>query len=78
MIVGPGLISEGQYSKARQNLLQKMKDILDKNDSFLCYTLSDISSSESSDNDEDDDIPWDDMNHGKSKEELEQIECFKR
>ena len=78
MIVGSGLMSEGQYFKARQNLLQKMQDILDKNDPFLCYTLYDISSSEGSNDDEDDDIPWDNMNHGKSKEELEEIEHFKR
>jgi hypothetical protein len=77
MIVGSGLMSEGQYFKAPQNLLQKMQDILDKNDPFLCYTLYDISSSEGSNYDEDDDIPWDNMNHGKSKEELEEIEHFK-
>jgi hypothetical protein len=77
MIVGSGLMSEGQYFKARQNLLQKMQDILDKNNPLLCYTLSDNSSSECSNNDEDDDIPQNNMNHGKSKEELEEFECFK-
>ena len=77
MIVGSGLMSEGQYFKARQNLLQKMQDILDKNNPLLCYTLSDNSSSEGSGDDEDDDIPWDNMNHGKAKEELEEFEHFK-
>ena len=55
-----------------------MQDILDKNNPLLCYTLSDNSSSEGSNNDEDDDIPWDNMNHSKSKEELEDFERFKR
>ncbi len=80
-IVGSGLMSEGLYFKARQNLLQKMQDILDKNNPLLCYTLSDNSSSESSRDDEDDDIPRrDNMNHGKAKEEqeLEEFERFKR
>jgi hypothetical protein len=39
-----------------------MLDILDKNNPLLCYTLSDNSSSVGSGNDEDDDIPWDNMN----------------
>jgi hypothetical protein len=30
-IVGSGLMSKGQYFKARQNLLRKIQDILDKN-----------------------------------------------
>jgi hypothetical protein len=46
MIVGSGLMSKGQYFKAWQNLLQKIQDILDKNNPLLCYTLSDNSSSE--------------------------------
>ncbi len=63
-MVGSGLMSKGQYFKAWQNLLQKMQDILDKNNPLLCYTLSDTSSSEGSINDEDDDIPWrDNMNY---------------
>jgi hypothetical protein len=57
------------YFKARQNLLQKMQDNLDKNNPLLSYTLSDNSSSEA----------WrDNMNHGKAKEELEEFERFKR
>jgi hypothetical protein len=55
-----------------------MQNILDKNNPLLCYTLSDNSSSEGSNNDEDDDIPRDNMNHGKSKKELEEFERFKR
>jgi len=80
MIVGSGLMSEGQYFKARQNLLvQKMQDILDKNNPLLYYTLSDNSSSEGSSNDEDDDIPrHNNMNHSKAKEKLEEFERFKR
>ncbi len=75
-IVGSGLMSEGQYLKARQHLLQKMQDILDKNNPGLCYTLSDISSSS---DDKDDDIPQcDNINHGKAMEELDEFECFKR
>jgi hypothetical protein len=73
VIVGSGLMSEGQYFKARQNLLQKMLDILDKNNPLLCYTLSDISSSEGSGDDEDDDIPQDNMNHSKSKERTGEV-----
>ncbi len=53
-IVGSGLMSEGQYLKARQHLLCKMQDILDKNNCVLCYTSFDNSSST---DDEDDDIP---------------------
>ncbi len=76
-IVGSGLMSEGQYTKALKNLLQKMQDILDKKNPLLCYTLSDNSRSEGSSNDEDYDIPWhDNMNHGKAKEELEDFERF--
>ncbi len=59
---------EGWYFKARQNLLKKMQDSLDKNNPLLCYTLSDNSSSEA----------WhDNMNHGKAKKELEEFEHFK-
>ncbi len=54
-----------------------MQDILDKNNPLLCFTLSDNSSSEGSGNDEDDDIPQDNMNHGKAKEELEKFKHFK-
>ena len=36
-IVGSGLMSEGQYLKARQNLLSKMQDILDKSNPVLCF-----------------------------------------
>ncbi len=62
-------MSEGQYFKALKNLLQKMQNILDKNNPLLCYTLSDNSSSEGSSNDEDYDIPWcDNLNHHKAKE----------
>ena len=69
---------EGRYFKARQNLLQKMQDNLDKNNPLLCYTLSDNSSSEGSSDVEDDDIHRrDNMNHGKAKEELEEFERFK-
>ncbi len=67
--VRSGLMFEGRYFKTRQNLLQKMQDNLDKNNPLFCYTLSDDSSSEA----------WrDNMNHGKSKEELEEFERFKR
>jgi hypothetical protein len=78
-MVESGLMSKGQYFKARQNLLQKMQDILDKNNPLLCYTLSDNSSSEGSSNDKDDDIPrHNNMNHSKAKkEELEEFEYFK-
>jgi hypothetical protein len=59
---------EGRYFKARQNLLRKMQDNLDKNNPLLCYTLSDDNSSEA----------WrDNMNHGKTKKELEEFERFK-
>jgi hypothetical protein len=54
-----------------------MQDILDKNNPLLCYTLSDKSSSEGTSDDEDDDIPWDNMNHSKAKEELEEFKHFK-
>ncbi len=75
-IVGSELMSEGQYLKARQHLLCKMQDILDKNNPVLCYTLSGNSSSTE---DEDDDIPRrDNMNHGKAMEELDEFEHFKR
>jgi hypothetical protein len=75
-IIGSGLMSERQYLKARQHLFCKMKDILDKNDPVLCYTLSDHSSST---DDKDDDIPQcDNMNHGKAMEELDEFEHFKR
>ena len=78
-MVGSGLMSEGQYFKARQNLLRKMQDILDKNNPLLCYTLSDNSGSDGSSSDEEDDVPWhDNMHHGKAKEELEEFEHFKR
>jgi hypothetical protein len=77
MIVGSGLMSEGQYFKAWQNLLRKMQDILDKNNPLFCYILSDNSSSEGSGNDEDDGIPWDNMNCSKAKEELEEFKRFK-
>ncbi len=54
-IIRSGLMFEGWYFKARQNLLQKMQDNLDKNNPLFCYTLSDNSSSEA----------WhDNMNHG--------------
>ncbi len=49
--VGSGLMSEGQYFKAWQNLFQKMQDILDKNNPLLCYTLSDNSGSDGSSSD---------------------------
>jgi hypothetical protein len=65
-IVGSGLMSEGQYFKARQNLLRKIQDILDKSNPVLCFELSDNSSSS---DDEDDDIPMrDNTNYGKAKE----------
>ncbi len=71
-------MSKGQYFKALKNLLQKMQNILDKNNPLLCYTLSDNSSSEGSSDDKDYDIPRrDNMNHGKAKEELEEFEHFK-
>jgi hypothetical protein len=50
-------MSKGQYFKALKNLLQKMQDILDKNNPLLCCTLSDNSSSKGSSNDKDYDIP---------------------
>jgi hypothetical protein len=78
MIVWSGLMSEEQYFKARQNLLRKMQDILNKNNPLLCNTLSDNSSSEGSGDEEDDDNHRDNMNHGKAKEELEEFERFKR
>ena len=75
-IVGSGLMSEGQYLKARQNLLSKMQDILDKSNPVLCFELSDNSSSS---DDDDDDIPMrDNQNYGKAKQELEEFERFKR
>jgi hypothetical protein len=78
-IVGSGLMSEGQYFKARQNLLKNMQDILDKKNLLLCYTLSDNSISEGSSDDKDDDFPQrDNTNHGKAKEELEEFESLKR
>jgi hypothetical protein len=67
-IVRSGLMFEGRYFKARQNLLQKMKDNHDKNNPLLCYTVSDNSSSTAR---------HDNMNHGKAKEELEEFERFK-
>ncbi len=70
-------MSEEQYFKARQNLLQKTQDLLDKNNPL--YKLSDNSSSEGSSDDQDDDIPRrDNMNHCKAMEELEEFEHFKR
>ena len=75
-IVGSGLMSEGQYLKARQNLLSKMQDILDKSNPVLCFELSDNSSSS---DDDDDDIPMrDNQNYAKAKQELEEFERFKR
>ncbi len=46
IIVVSGSMFEGWYFKAWQNLLQKIKDVLHKNNPLLCYTLSDNSSSE--------------------------------
>ena len=69
-------MSKGQYFKARQNLLCKIQDILDKKNPILCFELSDNSSSS---DDDDDDIPQrDNTNYGKAKEELEEFERFKR
>ena len=68
-------MSEGKYFKARQHLLRKMQDIVDKNNPILCYVLSDNSSSS---DDEDEYIPQcDKMNHGKAHEEQEEFEHFK-
>jgi hypothetical protein len=53
-IVVSGLMSEGQYFKAQQHLLQIMQGILDKNNPLLCYVLSDNSCSTGN---KDDDIP---------------------
>jgi hypothetical protein len=69
-------MSKVQYLKARQHLLCKMQDILDKKNTVLCYTLSDNSSST---DDEDDDIPQRDyMNHVKAMNELDEFERFQR
>ena len=69
-------MSEGQYFKARQNLLHKIQGFLDKNNPIICFALSDNSSSS---DDEDDDIPRrDNTNYGKAKEELEEFKRFKQ